>query len=397
MANRVAEHSVPSTPAIVFSVDRLEANLACIQRLATVAGVTALYALKASYSILPFLKGRGLTGEVSSLFEARLAYQIFGCKSHGFFVGISEDEWPELVNLLSHVSFNSLSQGERFAERAISSEVACGLRINPRTSVSTHSDYDPCQKGGRFGVPISELPQRLPEWVSGLHVHALCENGAEELGVVLAALEEHAGAQLAQVSWLNLGGGHLLTDEMYNSENFMQLIAKFKARHGHLKIYLEPGAAYPWNAAKLFARVTDLVINEGVATAILDVSFRAHLSDFLVGSASYSLPLDVEGMEYIPTAEYEALSPEEKMRTYRFGGTSCASCDFKEYYRSVAPLRIGDEVVFQNMGHYCDVTFSLFNGVRPPSIYYRKNDDFETIKEYRYESFQALAGLEPVE
>lgn len=391
--NAIADN-VPSTPAVVFDVDRLEVNLASIQRLASAAGITALYALKASYSILPFLKGRGITGEVSSLFEARLAYQQFGCKSHGFFVGITEEEWPDLLKLLSHVSFNSLSQGEQFSAAAIRSGVGCGLRINPRTSVSTHADYDPCQKGGRFGVPISELPEKLPEWVSGLHVHALCENGAQELGLVLAAIEEHAGPQLAQVSWLNLGGGHLLTDETYNVEYFIQLITDFKARHRHLKIYLEPGAAYPWNTAKLFTSVTDLVVNEGVSTAILDVSFRAHLSDFLVGSASDSLPLDVMGMEYILPSDYEALSPEDQSRTYRFGGTSCASCDFKQYYRSLVPLKKGDKVIFENMGHYCDVTFSLFNGVRPPSIYYYRADgEFEKIKEYTYESFVALAGL----
>jgi carboxynorspermidine decarboxylase len=378
----------------VFNVARLEENFACIQRLAAAAGITALYALKASYSVLPFLKGRGITGEVSSLFEARLAYQVFGCKSHGFFVGIVEDEWPDLLKLLSHISFNSLSQGERFSKDAIGAGVECGLRINPRTSVSTHSDYDPCQKGGRFGVPIFELPNKLPEWVSGLHIHALCENGAEELGLVLAALEEHAGSQLAQVSWINLGGGHLLTDDKYNAEYFIRLVTEFKARHSHLKIYLEPGAAYPWNTARLFTRVTDTVVNEGVSTAILDVSFRAHLSDFLVGSASDSLPLEVAGMDYVLPSDYEALSPEDKIRTYRFGGTSCASCDFKQYYRSPVRLKAGDTVVFENMGHYCDVTFSLFNGVRPPSIYYYwPNGEFEKIKEYTYESFQALAGL----
>jgi carboxynorspermidine decarboxylase len=395
MDHRTTVNPTTSTPAIIFEVDRLEANLSFIRRLAAAAGVTVLYALKASYSILPFLKGRGVTGEVSSLFEARLAYQMFGCKSHGFFVSITENEWPDLLRLLSHVSFNSLSQGERFAASAIGAGVTCGLRINPRISVSTHSDYDPCEKGGRFGVPIFELPPRLPEWVSGLHVHALCENGSEELGLVLAALEDRASAQLAQVAWLNLGGGHLLTDGGYDADYLIQQIAQFKDRHRHLKIYLEPGAAYSWNTARLFARVTDLVVNEGVATAILDVSFRAHLSDFLVGSASHSLSLGVEGMEYVTPSEYEASLPEVKMRTYRFGGTSCASCDFKQYYRSPAPLKIGDDIVFQNMGHYCDVTFSLFNGVRPPSIYFvKQNGEFEKIKEYTYDSFLSLAAME---
>jgi carboxynorspermidine decarboxylase len=385
----------PSTPAIVFEIDRLEANFACIQKLAAAAGVTALYALKASYSILPFLKGRGVTGEVSSLFEAQLAYQLLGCKSHGFFVSITDEEWPELLGLLSHVSFNSLSQGERFAAAALEAGVACGLRVNPRTSVSTYSDYDPCEKGGRFGVPISELPQKLPEWVSGLHVHALCENGAEELGLVLKALEEQAAPQLAQAHWINLGGGHLLTDDKYDSVYFLQQMAQFKAKHPHLKIYIEPGAAYPWSSAKLFSRITDLLVNEGVSTAILDVSFRAHLSDFLVGNASQTLSLDVENMEYVTPSEFDASALEDRLKTYRFGGTSCASCDFKQYYRSDCPLKVGDVVVFQNMGHYCDVTFSLFNGVRPPSIYYLKQDgEFEKIKEYTYNSFRALIGVE---
>jgi len=383
----------PSTPAIVFEVDRLEANLARIKQLTTATKITPLYALKASYAILPFLKEQGIVGEVSSLFEAQLANQILGHKSHGFFVSITDDEWPDLLKLLSHISFNSISQGERFATSALAQGVTCGLRINPRTSVSTHSDYDPCEKGGRFGVPIFELPKILPDWVSGLHVHALCENGAQELGLVIKALEQCAADQLAQVRWLNLGGGHLLTDSKYDVDLFLKLIIDFKDRHPHLNIYLEPGAAYSWNTAKLSACITDLVVNEGVSTAILDVSFRAHLSDFLVGSAMHSLSLDVENMEYVAPKDYDSLQYENKKTTYRFGGTSCAACDFKEFYRSPQPLNIGDIVVFYNMGHYCDVTFSLFNGVRPPSIYYaHQNGEIVSMKKYTYETFLSLAG-----
>ena len=53
--------------------------------------------------------------------------------------------------------------------------VSYGLRINPEFSVVETDLYNPCAPGSRFGVPASELGDKLPEGIEGLHFHVLCE------------------------------------------------------------------------------------------------------------------------------------------------------------------------------------------------------------------------------
>ena len=36
-----------------------------------------------------------------------------------------------IANCSSHITFNSMTQFERFKERALSKGISCGLRINP--------------------------------------------------------------------------------------------------------------------------------------------------------------------------------------------------------------------------------------------------------------------------
>jgi carboxynorspermidine decarboxylase len=371
-----------NTPAIVYDLAKLQHNLELLQSVASGLPLEILYALKASYAVLPFLSDKGVTGEISSLFEAQLAFSTLGRPSHAFFVATKQNELEQGIDLISHISFNSIAQGERFQALTQSRKKSCGLRVNPRVSVSSYSDYDPCEKGGRFGVSIYELPAKLPNWVDGLHIHALCENGADEFCAVLEQVKTLLHSRLEQLTWLNLGGGHLISMPDYDREKLRQALQDLHTSYPQLKLFIEPGAAFVWDAATLHTSVVDVVENEGVATALLDISFRAHLSDFLVGSACSTLHLQSHQLQYTNT-------PGELV--YRLGGSSCAACDYKEYYRAEQPLTPGTILTFDNMGHYCDVTFSLFNGVRPPSIYYRHEDgSLELKKEYRLEDFEAL-------
>jgi carboxynorspermidine decarboxylase len=376
------------TPALIFDEAILQRNVLTMRSIEEQTGVKVLYALKASYAALSFLGQQGVIGEVSSLFEAQLAVRQLNQKSHAFLVAMSQNEWEALQPLISHVSFNSFSQGNRFAGLACKSGISAGIRVNPRVQVSSHGDYDPCEKGGRFGVSIYELPERLPDWVSGFHVHALCENGAEDLVRVLDMLEQHLRSSLANLSWINLGGGHLITEEGYNRDLLVARLKSFRERFPNLSVYLEPGAAWVWGAGKLVVTVEDVVSREGIQTAIIDASFRAHMSDFLIGEAVRSLNLTSPALTYVSREEYFANSNEDRSLLYRIGGSSCAACDFKEFYRSKQPLTRGDHIIFENMGHYVDVTYSMFNGVRPPSLYYRSADgDVRLLKEYRDTEF----------
>lgn len=388
------KETILSTPAIIYDEAILARNLSIIKQIETETGCSILYALKASYAALPFLQGKNVVGEVSSLYEARYATEMLKEKCHAFLVALTAEDWNELRKLVSHVSFNSISQGAQFASSAREEGISCGIRINPRVQLSSHLDYDPCESGGRFGISISELPNELPQWIKGLHFHALCENGAEQFAALVDTVEKKAKQYLQQVEWINFGGGHLLTKDEYRRDILIQRLKEFRRSYPHLKVFLEPGAAWVWDAAVLKTEVVDIIEREGIRTALLDVSFRAHLSDFLVGSAPESLPLSSPDLCYIDPLAYNTLSQELKNRSYRLGGSSCAACDFKQFYQAQNELHIGQIISFLNMGHYCDVTFSLFNGVRPPSIYYRSADcKYRLMKYHDYRSFEALYSM----
>lgn len=381
--------STVATPALVYDDAKLRANAKHIQALGTQFGFTPLLALKASYAGLGVLaEEAGLIPEVGSLGELRLAQTLFpGVLAHGFFVAITEPEWDEIAQGVGHLSFNSLSQAAQFGPRAAAAGIAGAIRVNPLVQVSSHSDYDAGALGCRFGVPLAELPPQLPNYITGLHAHVLCENGAADLAQVVAVLLREGGAWLAQVQYLNLGGGHLMTAADYEDQHLGRVLADLKQAHPHLTLFLEPGAAWFWEAGTLVTTIRDIVRPSGIATAIIDCSFRAHLNDFLIGSLLADLPLTIPGASYISPADYAQLADEARARTYRLGGLSCATCDSKEYYQFDRPLAVGDHLVMENMGHYVDVTYSWFNGLPPPSVYRLTQTTATLERDHTYNEF----------
>lgn len=384
------------TPALIYDEAQLQSNAERILSLGKRFGFTPLLALKASYAGLGVLtEVPGLIPEVGSIGELRLAQRLFPeVPCHGFFVAIAEEEWGEIARGVGHLSFNSLTQAAQFGPRAAAAGLAPAIRVNPLVQVSSHSDYDAGARGCRFGVPLAELPRELPSYLAGLHLHVLCENTAAALSQVITVLLREAGHWLAQVQYLNLGGGHLMTAEDYEDDQLGTALGEIKRSHPHLTLFLEPGAAWFWEAGILVTTVRDIVRPSGIATAIIDCSFRAHLNDFLIGSLLNHLPLTIEGASYLSPAEYEHTANEARDRTYRIGGLSCATCDSKEYYQFAAPLTVGDRLVMQNMGHYVDVTYSWFNGLPPPSVYRMTARGTVLEREHAYGEF--LQGALPL-
>jgi carboxynorspermidine decarboxylase len=75
---------------------------------------------------------------------------------------------------------------------------------------------------------------------------------------------------------------------------------------------------------------------------------------------------------------------------YRFGGMTCLAGDFLGDYSFDSPLKIGDEIIFEDMIHYTMVKTTTFNGVNLPSIgKIDLNNQFHLIKSFGYEEFKA--------
>ena len=374
-----------TTPYYLLEESKLRRNLLLIRSIAERANVEFILAFKAFalWRTFPIFREYIHHTTASSPYEARLAYEEFGSKAHTYSPAYEEHTFDEIVRCSSHITFNSLSQYERFAPRAIAAGISCGLRINPEYSEIETELYNPCAPGSRFGILAESLPPVLPEGIEGFHCHCHCESSSYALEHTLQHIEAKFGPWLGQVKWLNLGGGHLVTRADYDTEHLIGLLQGLHQRYPHLRIILEPGSAFAWQTGPLVSQVVDIVENHGIKTAILNVSFTCHMPDCL------EMPYHpaVRGAETL--ADEAAEGHETEATVYRLGGNSCLSGDFMGYWRFPAPLAVGDTVIFEDMIHYTTVKTNMFNGIHHPSLVLEHTDGSrELLREYSYEDYR---------
>ena len=375
------------TPYYRIEERLLRNNLALIRRTADEAGVEFILAFKAFALWKTFFIFRDYIANTtaSSPNEARLAFEEFGSKAHTYSPAYEDKDFDTIMRCSSHITFNSLQQFEHFYPRIVENKklISCGLRINPQYSEIETTLYNPCAPGSRFGILAEQLPDKLPEGVEGFHCHNHCESSAAALVHTLEHIEARFGKWLPAIKWLNLGGGHLLTRKDYEVRLLIDTLKSFKARYPQLHLILEPGSAFAWQTGDLFASVVDIVENDGIKTAILNVSFTCHMPDCL------EMPYwpAIRGAETLEPPQ--AAGREREPLVYRLGGNSCLSGDFMGYWRFEQPLQIGDTIRFSDMIHYTTVKTNMFNGIPHPSlVLLRENGEEELLRRFGYEDYR---------
>ncbi|WP_315570625.1 carboxynorspermidine decarboxylase [Alloprevotella tannerae] len=375
------------TPYYRIEERLLRNNLALIRRTAEEAGVEFILAFKAFALWKTFFIFRDYIAHTtaSSPNEARLAFEEFGSKAHTYSPAYEDKDFDTIMRCSSHITFNSLQQFEHFYPRIVENEalISCGLRINPQYSEIETTLYNPCAPGSRFGILAEQLPDQLPEGVEGFHCHNHCESSAAALVHTLEHIEARFAKWLPKIKWLNLGGGHLLTRTDYDVRLLIDTLKSFKARYPQLHLILEPGSAFAWQTGDLFASVVDIVENDGIKTAILNVSFTCHMPDCL------EMPYwpAIRGAETLEPPQ--AAGHEREPYVYRLGGNSCLSGDFMGYWRFEQPLHIGDTIRFSDMIHYTTVKTNMFNGIPHPSlVLLRENGEEELLRRFGYEDYR---------
>ncbi len=373
------DYSQIPSPCYVLEEEKLIENLELIDSVQKRAGITIILALKgfAMFSAFPIVKQYLKGTTASSLFEARLGREEFGGELHLYLLAYLEKEFSELIQGATHISFNSLSQWEKFKEKTLSAKISPGLRINPEYSPVEQEIYNPSSPLSRLGIRAEVLGDKLPEGIEGLHCHNLCESDSYALAHTLGQVEMLFGHHLPYLKWLNLGGGHLMTSSSYDIEHLIRVLTSFKNRYPHLDIYLEPGSAVAWETGILRATILDLIDTSELIIAMLDVSFTAHMPDCLE-------------MPYKPRIR-GARNPQKEEQKYRMGGLTCLAGDFMgmgDYYFE-KPLQVGDTIIFEDMIHYTMVKTSMFNGVKHPGIgIIRSDGSFNLVREFDYEDYK---------
>lgn len=368
------------TPAYVVHESALRRNLTLISEVSRRSGAKIIMAFKANalWRTFPILREYGIDCTASSLNELRLGREELRARVHSYCPAYTPATIDEYIAGSSHITFNSLSQLARFGEQARAAGVSTGLRVNPHCSVIDTDIYNPALPGSRFGVSAEQIGGNVPDGLEGLHFHALCESSSYDLERVLEAFETQFGHLLPTLKWVNMGGGHLMTREGYDTEHLIRLLSDFRRRHPNLEVILEPGSAFAWRTGELLTSVVDVVENDGISTAIIDASFACHMPDTLE-------------MPYKPIiTESLGQEPIEGKPTYRLGGNSCLSGDFKGDWSFETPLEAGRRLTLEDMNHYTTVKTTMFNGIAHPSIWLEKaNGECELLREYTYDDYKS--------
>ncbi len=342
------------TPFYVVYEDRIRRNLDLITDVEHRAGVKIIMAFKANalWRTFGIFREYRRAFTASSLNELQLGREFLGTPAHSYCPAYTDATIDAYMAGSSHLTFNSVSQAERFLPRLkVYPHVSAGLRVNPKCSVIETDIYNPALPGSRFGMSADELGDTLPRGIEGLHFHSLCESSSFDLEKVLTAFEEQFGRFLPKLKWVNMGGGHLMTREGYDTDHLVGLLRDFRKRHPNLDVILEPGSAFTWRTGDLITSVVDTVEHDGVITAIIDASFACHMPDTL--EMPYQPLITESTPEGIP---------------HRLGGNSCLSGDFCGPWNFPRRLTEGDRLTLEDMNHYTTVKTTMFNGIQHPDI-----------------------------
>ena len=371
-------------PCYVMEEDLLRNNLQLIKEISQKADVQFILAFKAFalWKSFPIFREYIKQTTASSPYEARLAFEEFGSKAHTYSPAYEDSTFDVILKCSSHITFNSLSQYERYIKRVSEYEepASCGIRVNPEYAEIETELYNPCAPGSRFGIMATDLPDVLPPDIEGFHLHCHCENNSDVFQRTLKHFEDKFQKWLPQVKWVNFGGGHLVTEENYNVDLLIHILNDFHKRYPWIQIILEPGSAFAWQTGCLVAQVVDIVENCGIKTAIVNVSFTCHMPDCL------EMPYhpQIVGAKIVDGPE---VWKEEN--TYRIGGNSCLSGDFMGFWNFDHPLQVGERIIFEDMIHYTTVKTNMFNGIHHPSIALLHSDgQIEVYKNYSYDDYK---------
>ena len=370
------------TPYYVCEEELLEKNLRILDDVQKRSGAKVIVALKGFAMWSTFgLVSKYLNGcTASGLYEAKLAREEF-CKHnpnaevHTYSPAFKANEIEEIAKISDHIIFNSPNQLNRFLLKVkeINPNIHTSLRINPEVSLSPVDMYNPCGVYSRLGTTLANIDEESLKQVDGLNFHALCEQDVSALEEVLASFEANFSKYFTNLKYINFGGGHHITKKGYDVEKLIWIIKEFREKYD-VDVYLEPGEAVGWECGYLVSTVLDIFEN-GMNIAILDTSAEAHMPDTL----SMPYRADVRGSSIANDKKY----------TYRLGGNTCLAGDIMGDYSFDEPLKVGDEIIFEDQIHYTFVKNTTFNGIKLPSLVIRcKSGELELIKEFGYEEYK---------
>ena len=276
---------------------------------------------------------------------------------------IRDSEIEEINSIGNSIAFNSLSQFYRF-KNSLSSHIKTFIRINPEKSFINDNRYNPCKPYSQLGVPISLLTEHLKTNslnIDGIHFHNNCQSDCpENITETMRYIENCLGDYLYQLQYVDMGGGYTYNEHLINTLN--QLKHEWNQKYG-ITLIIEPGFDISNSAGFLMSSIVDIFSTQDKNIAILDTTIN-HLPEIF---------------EYETSPEI--LNQTKGDHTYILCGCTCLAGDVFGEYSFDKSLKIGDPIIFKNVGSYSYVKAHEFNGIKKPDLIVDNKTIFENYKE----------------
>jgi carboxynorspermidine decarboxylase len=223
----------------------------------------------------------------------------------------------------------------------------------------------------KLGVDIDALiTSEMFAQIQGLHWHNMFSaTDFAPLTQTVKQLRRKLGGKLASLNWLNLGGGYLY-GQIKDHQSFIDLVAQLISDFD-IEVFIEPGKALVGHAGFLVATIIDCFRSDGKIIAVLDTSINHHPELF-------EFQRTAELHEHTPGASYPVI----------LAGCTCLAGDLFGEYRLTAPVKVGDKVLFKQVGAYSLIKAHRFNGYNLPDIYCYQADLLTRLKHYDYQNYR---------
>jgi carboxynorspermidine decarboxylase len=187
-------------------------------------------------------------------------------------------------------------------------------------------------------------------------------------------LHEELGNLLQRVKWINLGGGYLL-DGSEDLTPLYEAVEFLRANYG-LQVFIEPGSAFIQSAGYIVSSVLDVYQSGDADIVVLDTTVN-HMPEVF----EYGYEPDVIGHDNDAAFEYI------------LAGCTCLAGDVFGEYGFDRPLKVGERIIFYNVGAYTLSKAHMFNGVNLPAIYaLTEAGDLVLKQRFTYDDFAAKWG-----
>lgn len=198
--------SVAESPCYLFDEAAIERNVARVAALQEACGCRVLLALKgfAVWRLFSYFSPVLAGIAASSLNEVRLAADYFAGDIHVYAPAYKEEEFAAIAERAAHIVFNAESQWRRWRHHVNGKQL--GIRLNPGYSEVSNPLYNPCRPRSQFGVVAANaefLRNKDADEISGVHIHALCEQNADALVRLAEHIHRQFGAILNKRRWIN--------------------------------------------------------------------------------------------------------------------------------------------------------------------------------------------------